>query len=102
MQLWMADGEGKQLRLIFAGDGRQIRGGCVSPDGNYVLFTGNKDEGEPTNAGEPMGLLSLRDPPKVTYASFAARKEHPGTRAEFPLSPRWKPHWTSANLERAK
>ncbi len=35
-QLWMADGAGKERRLIFAEDGRHIYGGCVSPDGNSV------------------------------------------------------------------
>ena len=48
----MADGAGNERRLVFAEDGRHIYGGCVSPDGNYVLFTGNKEEdGDPTNAG---------------------------------------------------
>ena len=80
-QLWMADGEGRERRLVFAEDGRHIYGGCVSPDGNYVLFTGNKEEdGDPTNAGAPMGLLRLRDAPMVTGVSPAARKEHPGAR----------------------
>ena len=78
-QLWMADGEGKERRLVYAEDGRHIYGGCVSPDGKYVLFTGNKEEdGDPKNAGAPMGLLRLRDAPTITGVSHAARKEHPG------------------------
>jgi len=104
-QLWMADGEGKERRLIFAEDGRHIYGGCVSPDGNYVLFTGNKEEdGDPTNAGAPMGLLRLRDAPMVTGVSLAARKEHPGARdgPVLPLPSGWEPHWTSANREPKK
>jgi len=104
-QLWMADGEGRERRLILAEDGRHTYGGCVSPDGNYVLFTGNKEEdGDPTNAGAPMGLLRLRDAPMVTGVSFAARKEHPGARdgPVLVLPPGWEPHWTSANLEPTK
>ena len=104
-QLWMADGAGNERRLIFAEDGRHIYGGCVSSDGNYVLFTGNKEEdGDPTNAGAPMGLLRLRDAPMVTGVSLAARKENPGAKdgPVLPLPPGWEPHWTSANLESTK
>ena len=91
--------------MFFAEDGRHIYGGCVSPDGNYVLFTGNKEEdGDPKNAGAPMGLLRLRDAPMVTGTSLAARKEHPGAKAGpvLALPPGWEPHWTSANLEPKK
>jgi dipeptidyl aminopeptidase/acylaminoacyl peptidase len=104
-QLWMADGEGKDRRLIFAEDGRHIYGGCVSPDGKYVLFTGNKEEdGDPMNAGAPMGLLRLRDAPIVTGASLAARREHPDAKdgPVLTLPSGWEPHWTSANLEPMK
>ena len=59
-QLWMADGQGKDRRLVLAEDGRHIYGGCVSPDGNYVLFTGNKEEdGDPKNAGRSHGSAQV-------------------------------------------
>ena len=98
-QLWMADGEGKERRLVYAEDGRHIYGGCISPDGKYVLFTGNKEEdGDPKNAGAPMGLLRLRDTPTITGVSNAARKEHSGAKdgPVLVLPPGWEPHWTSA------
>ncbi len=101
-QLWMADGAGKERRLVIAQDGRHVYGGCVSPDGNYALFTGNKEEdGDPTNSGSPMGLLRLRDAPMVLGESPTARGEHPGA-GDGPvlvLPTGWEPHWTSANLD---
>jgi Tol biopolymer transport system component len=104
-QLWMADGQGRVRRLVVAEDGRHIYGGSVSPDGNYVLFTGNKEEdGDPANAGAPMGLLRLHDAPMVTGTSLTARREHPGAKdgpvLELPSG--WEPHWTSATLELKK
>jgi Tol biopolymer transport system component len=104
-QLWMADGQGKERRLLLAEDGRHIYGGCVSPDGEYVLFSGNKEEdGDPTNAGAPMGVLRLRAAPTVIGTSVAARKEHPGAKdgpvLELPSG--WEPHWTRATLESKK
>jgi len=104
-QLWMADGEGKERRLVYAEDGRHIYGGCISPDGKYVLFTGNKEEdGDPKNAGAPMGLLRLRDTPTITGLSHAARKEHPGAKdgPVLVLPAGWEPHWTSAKPEPPK
>ena len=104
-QLWMADGGGENRRLILAEDGRHVYGGCVSPDGNYVLFTGNKEEdGDPLNSGAPMGLLRLRDAPMVIGSSPAARKEHPiaNDGPVLVLPPGWEPHWTSAKTEATK
>jgi Tol biopolymer transport system component len=101
-QLWMADATGEKRRLLFAEDGRHVYGGCVSPDGNYVLFTGNKEEdGDSTNAGAPMGLLRLRDTPTIAGVSEAARKEHPDAKAApvLTLPPGWEPHWTRAKPE---
>jgi Tol biopolymer transport system component len=104
-QLWMADGEGENRRLVFAEDGRHVYGGCVSPDGNYVLFTGNKEEdGDPLNAGAPMGLLRFRDAPTILGVSPTARKEHPDAKdgPVLPLPAGWEPHWTSAKPEATK
>jgi Tol biopolymer transport system component len=104
-QLWMADGEGENRRLVFAEDGRHVYGGCVSPDGDYVLFTGNKEEdGDPLNAGAPMGLLRFRDAPTILGVSPTARKEHPDAKdgPVLPLPAGWEPHWTSAKPEATK
>ena len=98
-QLWMADGEGKNRALLYAEDGRHCYGGCVSPDGRYVLFTGNKEEdGDPKNAGAPMGLMRLRDAPIVGGEGKALRRQHPNAKAGpvLALPAGWEPHWTAA------
>jgi Tol biopolymer transport system component len=104
-QLWMADYEGKERRLVYAEDGRHVYGGCVSPDGKYVLFTGNKEEdGDPKRAGAPMGVLRLRDAPIIAGASQSVRKENPGANdgPVLTLPVGWEPHWTSATPETPK
>ena len=104
-QLWRADSEGTKRSLVYAEEGRHIYGGCTSPDGNYALFTGNKEEdGDPKNAGAPMGLLRLRDTPMITGLSEAARKVNRDAKSGpvLTLPPGWEPHWTSAKLEPPK
>jgi Tol biopolymer transport system component len=65
-QLWRADAEGKSAQLVYAEDGRHVYGGQVSPDGQYVLFTGNMEEdGDPVHGGAPMGLVRLSDAPII-------------------------------------
>jgi len=93
-QLWRADAEGKERTAVYSEDGRHCYGGCVSPDGKYVLFTGNKEEdGDPQNSGAPMALLRLRDAPILKL---------PGKPASGPvlsLPSGWEPHWTQARME---
>jgi dipeptidyl aminopeptidase/acylaminoacyl peptidase len=100
-ELWMADAEGKERKLVFAEDGRHVYGGCISPDGAYVIFTGNREEdGDPGNAGAPMGILRLADAPTVR-GDAEYRKIHP-TAKDGPvlvLPAGWEPHWTAADLE---
>jgi len=77
-QLWMADVEGKTRRLVYGEDGRHVYGSHVSPDGKYVLFTGNmREDGDPANAGAPMGLMRLADAPIIGSESKELRALHP-------------------------
>lgn len=103
-QLWLADAEGKTRQLVYGEDGRHIYGGHVSPDGKYVLFTGNmQEDGDPGNAGAPMGLMRLKDAPIIGGESRDLRKLHPQTKAGpvLTLPAGWEPCWTSANLAAA-
>ena len=100
-QLWMADAEGKSRRLLYGEDGRHVYGGHVSPDGKYVLFTGNmQEDGDPGRAGAPMGLMRLSDAPLIGGASPELRKLHPqaGSGPVVVLPAGWEPCWTLADI----
>ncbi|GEM_PF-397386 len=100
-QLWMADADGKSRRLLYGEDGRHIYGGHVSPDAQYVLFTGNmREDGDPQNAGAPMGLLRMADAPIVTGESRELRALHPAAKSgpvlTLPIG--WEPSWTEREI----
>jgi Tol biopolymer transport system component len=100
-QLWRAKAEGKNPQLVYGEDGRHIYGGHVSPDGKYVLFTGNiEEDGDPAHSGAPMGLMRLGDAPIIGGASPALRVLH----AEAKIGPvlnlptGWAPCWTFSEI----
>ncbi len=100
-QLWMGDAEGKSRQLVYGEDGRHVYGGQVSPDGRYVLFTGNlQEDGDPGNAGAPMGLMRLSDAPCIGGVSVELRALHPNAKdgpvLELPVG--WEPCWTVNDL----
>jgi hypothetical protein len=100
-QLWMADAEGRSPRLVFGEDGRHVYGGCISPDGRYVLFTGNVQEnGDPEKAGAPMGLIRLADAPIIAGQSTELRKLHLQTKSgpALVLPAGWEPCWTGVEI----
>ncbi len=102
-QLWRADAEGKSRGLLYGEDGRHVYGGHVSPDGKYVLFTGNfREDGDPENAGAPMGLLRLADAPIIGGKSDELRTLHPEARSGpvLTLPVGWEPCWTFAEIEK--
>jgi Tol biopolymer transport system component len=104
-QLWTADAEGKSRRLVYGEDGRHVYGGHVSPDGKYVLFTGNMEEdGDPGHAGAPMGLMRLADAPIIGGKSEALRAMHPGAKdgPVLVLPAGWEPCWTFADIPAGK
>jgi Tol biopolymer transport system component len=96
-QLWMADAEGKSRQLVYGEDGRHVYGGQVSPDGRYVLFTGNlREDGDPKNAGAPMALMRISDAPIIGGESKELRALHPEAKAGplLILPAGWEPSWT--------
>jgi Tol biopolymer transport system component len=100
-QLWMADVEGRTRQLIYAENGRHVYGGHVSPDGRYVLFTGNtREDGDPGNAGAPMGLVRLSNTPIVGGDSQELRRLHREVKSGpvLVLPAGWEPCWTFSEL----
>jgi Tol biopolymer transport system component len=90
-ELWMADGEGKERQVVYAEEGRHCYGGCVSPDGQYVVFTGNQvEDGDASNAGALMTLLRVKDAP------IRKRAGAPASGPVLSLPPGWEPHWTGS------
>lgn len=100
-QLWMADGEGKRAKFIFGQDGRHIYGGCLSPDGKYVLFNRVRQDGAAgLYTGDTMGLMRFDDAPTIAGNSLRLRKLHPEARdgpvLTLPIG--WEPDWTYAEI----
>ncbi len=100
-QLWRSDVKGRQKQLVYGEEGRHIYGGCVSPDAKYVLFTGNaQEDGDPGNAGAPMGLIRLADTPMIGGVSQSLRALHPDAQngPVLTLPQGWEPDWTPFDL----
>jgi Tol biopolymer transport system component len=87
-QLWLGDPAGGAPRLLYAEDGRHTYGGCLSPDGQFALFTGNaQEDGDPNNAGAPMQVMRVADAGK-------AGKSAP----LLTLTAGWEPLWTGHEI----
>ncbi len=95
-QLWRNTVDGKNPQLVYAENGRHCYGGHVSPDGKYVLFTGNaQEDGDPAHAGAPMALMRLGDAPVIGGADADLRQKYPAAKAgpvlKLPVG--WEPCW---------
>jgi Tol biopolymer transport system component len=100
-QLWRAQADGKDAKLVYAEAGRHVYGGHLSPDGRYVLLTGNpQEDGDPGGKGSPMHLIRLADTPMLGPNSDSYKSLHPNAKAgpRLPLPAGWEPCWTSADL----
>ncbi len=100
-QLWRATADGTLRQLVYAEEGRHVYGGHVSPDGQYVLFTGNvQEDGDPEHAGAPMGLMRLSDAPIIRGKNTVLRAQFPAAAGGpiLTLPSGWEPCWTSAEI----
>jgi Tol biopolymer transport system component len=100
-QLWLADGDGSNRRMLYGRDGRHIYGGATSPDMKYVLFSASKaDGGESEKDGAPMHLMRMPDKPVIQGESPDLRKVHPDSidAPVLTLPVGWEPHWTYAKI----
>ena len=101
-QLWVAAGDGGEQRLLYAEEGRHIYGGCVSPDGKYVLFTrSQQDLGKVDNSLTTMAIIRFQDTPIVGGIGQLPRESRPDTKRGpvLHLPQGWEPHWTYAEID---
>jgi Tol biopolymer transport system component len=100
-QLWEANGDGTDSRLVFGQDGVHIYGGAVSPDAKYVLFTKCPvDGGGSESEGAPVCVMRMADTPAIQGESADLRALHPDAKAGpvLELVNGWEPCWTFANV----
>jgi Tol biopolymer transport system component len=63
-ELWLAGGDGKARRVLYAEKDRHIYGGCAAPDGKYLLFTRSElDLGRVDNSRTRMAVIRMADTP---------------------------------------
>lgn len=91
-QLWRGFTDGQPAQRLVAEAGRHLYGGCVSPDGKYLLFTrSQKDLGEVDIAQTTMAICRVQDTPVLVGPDA-----HPGP--VLKLERGWEPDWTYAEI----
>lgn len=101
-QLWMADGDGKKPRLVYAEDGRHLYGGTMSPDGKYVLFSKVMLDGIGGLVScTGMGITRFSDKPLLGGKSRRTRRYHPEAEqavvVHLPIG--YEPDWTYTDIK---
>jgi Tol biopolymer transport system component len=97
-EIWIADGDGQERQAVYVEANRHLYGGCVSPDGRYLLFTRSEaDLGPVEPSRTSMSIIRLADAPLAVGESAAIRARFPTARSgpRLDLSGGWEPHWTS-------
>lgn len=101
-QLYVADGDGSHLNLIFGEDGAHVYGGTLSPDNQYVLFSKcPNDGGGSEESGAPMFLMRLADAPIIQGDTPEIRQMYPKAKNGPVLDLKragWEPCWTYAEI----
>lgn len=98
-QLWAGAPDGSSRRLLFAEEARHVYGGHVSPDGQFVVFTGNqKEDGDAGHRGARMSVMRLADAPIIIGNCPEARLLCPQAKSGpvLDLPDGWEPWWTSS------
>jgi len=105
-QLWRGFTDGRPPQLLVAEGDRHLYGGCVSPDGRYIVFTrSRKDLGEVDIAQTTMAICRVSDTPILIGSADGG-----GMRASYPeahtgpvlqLECGWEPDWTYAEIDRS-
>ena len=100
-ELWLADVRTGARRTLYAEESRHIYGGCISPDGEYALFTRSvADLGKVDDSGTTISIIRMRDTPMLGASTPALHARFPGAKTgpRLDLAEGWEPHWTSARI----
>jgi len=100
-QFYIADGEGKNARMIYGENGFHIYGGVLSPDSAYALFTKcMADGGGSEKYGAPMCIIRMSDTPMIVGNSTFLEEINPNAKKGpvFTLADGWEPVWTYAEV----
>ncbi len=101
-QLWMAGGDGKNPRMVYAEDGRHLYGGTLSPDGKYLLFSKVMLDGIGGLVScTGMGITPFSDKPLIGGKSTRTRRLHPEAEqavvVHLPVG--YEPDWTYTDIK---
>ena len=102
-EIWLASGDGRDRRMLYASENQHLYGGCASPDGKYLLFTRSEvDLGPVDNSRTSMAIVRMADTPIVAgsgddLAEAVSRARRGPT---LGLGQGWEPHWTYAEIGR--
>jgi Tol biopolymer transport system component len=86
-ELWVASLDGTERRRLYAETGHHIYGACVSPDGQYLLFTRSRED--------------LGQVPDIEMAIIRWPRESnapDATPVRLDLGAGWEPHWTEKGI----
>lgn len=100
-QMWVAGGDGNRKQPLYMEATRHVYGACVSPDGQYLLFTRSDDDmGEKDSSQAVMAIIRRADTPMA--GGPGASKEFPETKLgpRLDLGQGWEPHWTSSEVSK--
>jgi hypothetical protein len=105
-QLWIAGGDGKERRPLYAESGRHIYGACASPDGRYVLFTRSvEDLGKADSSQTTMAVVRPASRAMIGHQVLGDQSESPEERfpgasggSRLDLGKGWEPCWTAAEI----
>jgi Tol biopolymer transport system component len=103
-EIWIGNGDAMERSPVYVEANRHLYGGCISPDGRYLLLTRSEaDLGPVGPARTSMSIIRLADAPVVVGEGPAIRARFPTARSgpRLDLSWGWEPHWTSHELRSA-
>jgi hypothetical protein len=103
-EIWLANGDGIEKRVLCGAENQHLYGSCASPDGAYLLLTrSDVDLARVDNSPTSMMVVRMSDTPVVRGTSKDLEQKYPqaSDRAKVGLSlgSGWEPHWTYAEID---